>query len=97
MVPEDRAERTRHVNRVRRTFTHRQRISKVGYVGDELHRTSCPDFQAALRRTADQAFAIYLGNLELALTALLDDFVDGLVQFPALHDCLRTDPDPRLN
>lgn len=92
--PKDtRPDRTRYVNAVRRSFTHDQRISKVGYLGEEVHRLTCPEYQEADR--SRDGMTIRAGNFELVFAVLLDDFVDGSVGFPPLHDCLRSTPDPK--
>lgn len=85
-----RLERERFVTRVRRSFTHSQRLERVGYVGCELHRTGCRTYQEARVWPELGMDAIEVGTLELALLALLDDYPEGNVGFPALHECLRT-------
>lgn len=80
-------QRARHLGVVRRSFG-RSALNRtqVGWVGSgELHATSCPEYvQAAIRREA-----VPVGVLERVFVALADDYVEGRVAFPALHDCLR--------
>lgn len=87
MTNQQQQQRARHLGVVRRSFTRTALIrTQVGWVGDhELHDVNCPEYVAAQARKT----AVPVGMLDRVFVALADDYVEGRVAFPALHDCLR--------
>lgn len=82
----EKVQRFRHLGRVRRGFTRKQLNAKVGWAGlTELHRVDCPEYVAA----ANQRTAVRIGALDRVFVALVDDYLEGHVDFPMMHDCLR--------
>ena len=88
LEPRFKMARFRHLGKVRRSFTRKQLNAKVGWVdAHELHRLDCPDYQLA----HVELRAIRVGSLDRVFVALVDDYIDGHCDFPALHDCLRSE------
>lgn len=82
------AQRIKHLGRVRRSFGRALLSAKVGWAGDrELHRLDCPEYKQAERTRT----AVPVGSLDRVFVALGDDYAEGLVAFPAMHDCLRAE------
>ncbi len=82
--------RFRHLSAIRRGFPRDRLLAKVGWVGHhELHRLDCLEFVTAAQTRDPDRRTVTVGSLERVFVALLDDYVDGLVEFPVMHDCLR--------
>lgn len=86
---QQKAVRLRYLGKVRRSYSREALAAQVGWVGShELHRIDCPEFATGARERR----AVASGEFKDVFVALADDYVEGTVAFPALHDCLRGKP-----